>query len=432
MIEQLFENVLRLPSVRSLVDEAVDNLLRGQSHLLLRPSAFARPVVSEAVFSELQKRRVNVETLDVRKVDAKRLPHSLREYYHLAISSELQSSLDYVMHTLADIEVIQLSGMDALLPEDQSRWLALALVWGRTSQVREDRGLRSPALFGDLTLDESMLMHVETDLRLDVAWWWGRPSALELRLACRLTDRDVADRSSGQWREHLTVSLASSDLEFAAMVWPLATEPTMVLRKAIGEYARERGWHGAAFRRAIEPLIPNLRMAQTASYAAGIGEIEPPGPLRGLWNQGIAHYTPEHGCELHTAALATLDDPAALDSRLWRGQASLVLPWLDSVRRHVCRYLTVKHGNSWPVRWCTPESHDEREELKTSPNACQWGYLHHLISCVPQLQCERAKLSTVTASGRDLRNELAHGRTVEYEEFARFLRESEQASVQST
>lgn len=62
--------------------------------------------------------------------------------------------------------------------------------------------------------------------------------------------------------------------------------------------------------------------------------------------------------------------------------------------------------------------------METSPYACQWGYLRHLLVVVPQLQRESPFLPLATTAC-DLRNDLAHGRPVEYADFERFLREAE-------
>lgn len=48
-----------------------------------------------------------------------------------------------------------------------------------------------------------------------------------------------------------------------------------------------------------------------------------------------------------------------IDHRLWRGQAALLLPFLDSIRLDLCAELTSLHGRDWPIRWKRPIAVDQ-------------------------------------------------------------------------
>ena len=51
-------------------------------------------------------------------------------------------------------------------------------------------------------------------------WWWGTPSALELRLACRIANEESGDGPlAGRWREHVLPSLVGSDVQLAEHLW---------------------------------------------------------------------------------------------------------------------------------------------------------------------------------------------------------------------
>ena len=113
---------------------------------------------------------------------------------------------------------------------------------------------------------------------------------------------------------------------------------------------------------------------------------------------------------------------AALQSRFWRGQAGLVLPRLDVVRLEVCRKLTARHGKGWAKRWRLPESEEERNELETYPDVCQWGYLLHLLRSVRELKADR-DLRDLATDACELRNELSHCRPVPFSLFDRFSRQ---------
>ena len=51
-------------------------------------------------------------------------------------------------------------------------------------------------------------------------WWLGFPSALEMRLACQISDTNSDDAESRRrWREHILPSIATGDVQLAEHLW---------------------------------------------------------------------------------------------------------------------------------------------------------------------------------------------------------------------
>ena len=130
----------------------------------------------------------------------------------------------------------------------------------------------------------------------------------------------------------------------------------------------------------------------------------------------MLHFSPEAGVELHPAALALAGKSEALEQRLWRAQAALMLPRLDMVRHGICQQLAHRYGPKWPTRWAQPDSDEEIEQLRRSHLACQWGYLEYVLRSCPQFRGQRRLLPLVYRC-RKIRNELAHYRPIEFREF---------------
>ena len=56
---------------------------------------------------------------------------------------------------------------------------------------------------------------------LSFHWWWGFPSVLEMRLACRLASAQYGedDSDTAQWREYVIPGLVGNDVQLAEQMW---------------------------------------------------------------------------------------------------------------------------------------------------------------------------------------------------------------------
>jgi len=239
-----------------------------------------------------------------------------------------------------------------------------------------------------------------TDVRLGVHLWWGIPSALETHLICRMATQN-SDALS-HWREYLIPSLTAGDLTLGERLWDVVAGSMGEILQCLVLYASERGWSRAATNtgwsewRPIPPgtdLRPN---PQDRSLA--------------LWARGWLVYTPEYGEEIHSALLATIGNESEIQHRIWRAQAALLLPSIDSVRLTICQYLLRHHGEGWHQRPGQPET-DGYAEL---------GELEVLLRNTPHLEWEREQWLRVVCLARQIRNNLAHYALVSFAEFAEF------------
>jgi hypothetical protein len=134
----------------------------------------------------------------------------------------------------------------------------------------------------------------------------------------------------------------------------------------------------------------------------------------------------EYGYELHSAALAVIDDYDGINHRLWRGQSRLLLPLVDHLRLRICHHLNEKYGKDWPVRWCLPPE-DEEEAVRNNPLACQWGHMVTLFRR-GHLRAVKNRWYDIALLSHQIRNKIAHYSPVSFQEYATLFQILDQAT----
>ena len=150
----------------------------------------------------------------------------------------------------------------------------------------------------------------------------------------------------------------------------------------------------------------------------------PPATYQQLWAHGATVSTSEHGIELHPAALALLDEEYGLRHQVWRGQSELLMPVLDRARLALCAHFTNHYGAEWPL-YDPPVREEDYYAVQTSPLACEWNHLRHLVKHCSAMSGER-QWEKLIDLGWNLRNDMAHFRPVnviQYEMICRYLNE---------
>lgn len=306
--------------------------------------------------------------------------------------------------------VLGLALPDDLPPDGAALWLGFINDWQNTAHHLADEGELPPALCV-VVRGRAFPQLPQPDMHLRVLWWWGFPSALEVQLLCR-ENRDN-DSVVAMWREFVLPSLAGNDLGVVRALWRLPddiNEVMLILR----DYAAERGW--------TRERLADLNAVARVRAAANNLPTAPPPDLVPLWQAGVIGWTYENGLELHSAALALIDERDTLQHRVWRGQANLLLPTIDRFRLAVCDHLTARYGPDWPLKWDPPLTEAHRDAAEANPRSSELGHMAHLLRNEPALEAERRYAGAVRLA-RDIRNILAHYTPVEYDRFASLMRE---------
>lgn len=260
------------------------------------------------------------------------------------------------------------------------------------------------------------LIELSADTRLGVHHWWGRLSGLDVRMLCRLGEQEPVGSAEAVWREAVLPHLADGSATLAARLWEVVLGPEAELLEALREHARQRMEVGAV-REAYRAL--GRQRTERAQAEA------PPPVWRPLWELGAVQCSAEYGPELTAAALALLEEVAAVRHRLWRGQAALLLPRLTQFRMALCQALTDRHGRSWPLRFGAPFMNDEQKRrVEEDPLATEFGPLELILQW--RVEATGQRYLPLVQRARWMRNQLAHNQTVTFGDF-KALVEQQQA-----
>ena len=228
--------------------------------------------------------------------------------------------------------------------------------------------------------------------RFNYVRWDEHSSALEMSLCCRLHGQaQKVNASQQRWIEAMLSSLAPGDMKFAEHLWSVAGYANGVLDGTMRDYARQRGWQESDATRVISqfPQVIKKRGVEMSDW----------------WGRGWLIHTAEYGFELHSALLALHPHgEETIIRRIWRAQASLVLPAIDRVRSR----LIAKAMRYFPKNYDLSSKTElgELESFLRSENISRPG-LYGLLSD--------------TTFTRLLRNELAHYQPITFERYRELL-----------
>ena len=341
---------------------------------------------------------------------------ALSEKLDISWPSSLPRTPSNLAELGSDIDVVQLVGLSELPKNTRREWFEFFLQWSQSFQNIIDQGGYPTAicLICPIWMMEKL---PADDLYLSVRQWRGLPSVLEMQMLCRLAEKDEAsDNLAFGWRESVLSSVAGSDVQLAEWLWDDVFESTDCLIESLVAYATEK-------RKWSVDLLTSLNM-NTGLGNRRANNSPPKMENLELWGRGILDWTPEYGVEVNSSALALFEKKEDIRHRLWRAQASLLLPRLDSLRLGLCEHLIQAYGPEWPARCRQFGSDSERQKAMQNPYSCQWGYLESVISNSTALESERSCLPLIQVA-RFIRNRLAHFRIIDYSNYKRLCREIE-------
>ena len=406
------QTILTLPSVRAFTD-SVSNCVRNNSVVVLIPDTISRDMVARIIDNRLGVQRLTVGDV---WYTADQVPVlSLSD--QLNISWPSPSTVRNVRNLLqceglpSLIHIREFSTSNSVHPMERARWLALAHDWASERRQLESQGIGNmPQLCFIGKLRDFDFDPPRPESGLAIHWWWGLPSSLEMRLACRIANEEEgADETRSRWREQVLPALVSNDWTLADYLWD-------DIFKSKGDVVRS--------------LVEYARMEDLASYSVSdmldidvpTSALIPPRSLWRLWASGHIAFTPEYGAEHHAAALASVARLTDIEYRLWRGQSEFLLPILNEIRINICDHLTATFGKDWPTNPYAPEESYELEAVSNDPRGAGFGFIEHLLKYIPKFK-EKRGLLPILSKSRLIRNEIAHYRAVSFGEFSELWKE---------
>lgn len=414
----LATSLIQMPTVRQLLDRILDDLRSGRSVLGLLPEGVDPSLLRSNLLNGLEYRDLRVHEVFAPQLDAQMLAAALAQTLGIDWgASTAPRTVENLLRQAGLPEVLFLDGFDELAEEDRRRWLQFMVQWAEVCQGRrstdEEGAKMLPALCLLAPASKVPPPPPATNVLLAVHVWWGIPTTLEMRLLCQLASAQDSTPLS-RWKEWVIPAIAGSDLGLGDYLWAQAYSTGAELADVLRAFAEERGWTRAELEALSMEGLPREGTRQEGWPL--------PAPLYQVWARGLVHWTIEHGLQRHSAVLAQLNRQEALDHRLWRGQAGLLLPQIDEARLALCAHLNGLYGRDWPYKWQEPDLDTERQAVRDTPFACQWGHLESLLWNCPKLERER-RWTHLARWSRQIRNDLAHYRPVSLNDYERFCRE---------
>ncbi len=406
--------VLTLPSVRNFVSEITD-AVRTKSVLVLIPDPVSRAMVA----------RLLINRFDVLRIAYRDIPLSTEHAPAIWLSEQIGvtwpspstvKNIPNLLRCQGLPEVVHIRDFNASEANDtteRERWLALLSDWVRESKSKtDDRRGPSASLCLVAKLKDFDFCPPMAEEGLSVHWWWGFPSALEMRLACRMGYQEThRSEASVRWLEMVLPALAVNDLKLAEYIWQDIFGTIEDIVQRLKRYADAEGFS-----------YLNPSEAQRPDQWPLLGA--PPSDMWRQWSTGEVLSTPENGTEYHPGLFARYSHYREVERRLWRGQAELMLPILNEIRIRICDRLTDTFGEDWPINPYKPQSDYEMDAVKDNPRGAEFGHIEQLLKYIPKFR-DKTHLLPLVSQSRYLRNEIAHYRPVTFTEFENLWQESQ-------
>ena len=346
-LEQL---VYSLPSTRAFIDDAIGNGVGSDATIVLLPDNLSREMVGRLIRNRLTMRKLSIREL----FD----PGELSPVTASAEAMEVIWPSDSTRRNVSNLlrsedlpEVFYVHRFPTGSPAHREQWSQFILDWVRESRtLRGSGGAATPSLCILAKLRDFGFQLPEAEPGLTIRWWWGFPSVLELKLACRMANQLTGDglEAADRWREYVLPGLVGSDVQLGEHMWSEITEVTDRAVKGLAEY-----WESLEQTDFVQSIGDVLNLVKADDGVYKIGQALPY-DLRQLWASGGLIYTPEYGLEVHPGLLAYKGRYAEVNHRLWRGQSELLLPVLNEMRLRICENMTDTYGSDWPIKWWAP------------------------------------------------------------------------------
>lgn len=388
-------HVLSLPGAQRFIDKILQTLQDGISIILVYPDDQVGNSLEEALIKSLNG---NKSFLESELLDLCTNPRQEPFLFLKDAFSDMDQCgyLEKVVEERSLPDVMILKGIRICPPDIQDKWIQTMVRWAEA--CRSSGGVKTMILMlpADIATKKKL---PPSDIRLVYQIWAGLPSALEVRLLCRLQADEI--NAEGLWREFLLSSLAGNDIGLCEWLWDdVFSSPDRIV-KSIAGYANEQGW---------TPDSVNGWMNSWKPKPAGLDFWLMPTD-KNFYHlcQKMTLYTPEYGEEMNPAILAVNGKANGIDHRIWRAQAALILPMIDDVRRKICDLMTAGHGDGWAVI---------NGEVFSPP--LELGNLKVVFDTLDITSVERKEWREDVCHTWKLRNLLAHYETVSFADFEKF------------
>lgn len=244
------------------------------------------------------------------------------------------------------------------------------------------------------------------DLFLSIHEWWGVISRSDIDTVIRSHITEFSPLSVGEyyWLISITKALAGTDIYLAQSIIEESPKNLEEIIELLQNYRQAEGIYINGLDKTAAVVMPGSEKDDCPRDSV----------QRGLWAEGWLDWVEGNGPMVHSSILPAASLNEEVRVRIWRSQLEIFLPIVDQIRRVVLAWIEIEFGDNWLGHLTTGLSDNEIERtmVEIGPLA------HHVFkydSLFNQYHSKSDLVSDVVWKWRNIRNELAHGRFVEYQ-----------------
>ncbi len=414
----------QLPSVDHFFVDIVDELDDRKNMAFIMPPQIDSYEIESLIRQKMLDRGLNVENVFLPDLKEKISPISqIASIFSINwVHKNCPMTVENLLLSSGLPDCMIFIGFSKLKYEDKILWIEFLNNWNNVTLSSTHRYIiQKPSLCFIISGYDELSGEIDAHPQLSSRYWFGIPSALEIRLLCRFSN-NFTNHGNGKarWLEYMIPSLVGSDVFLVELIQEVLFSDNDDIIDFFSQDAVKKSW-----------TKNNLSKWGLDSFFAAIkkdkGHKNDIRLYYELIARGVLCRTLEYGTEIHASALAAINDKEQIISRIWRGQLSLLLPMVDNIRLFICDLLTERYGEGWPL-YFPPKEAEELELVKANPRACQLGHLYYTMQNYQQFAAEREYLVLMRAA-KNVRNELAHYRPIEYSDYSLLFSEARKHGI---
>ena len=259
---QLERLTYSLPSAMAFIDSVANSARDGVAVVLL-PDNLSREMVCRLIRDHLDKLNISYRELSN--------PRDADPVTASAGAMEVSWQSDRIVRNLQNL--LSAGGLTDVLfvhriGPNRLAWTKFIEDWAwERNNLRGSGSNEIPSLCVISKLRDFDFALPEAETGLAFHWWWGFPSALEMRLACRIAGEPDGDsREERKWREFVLPSLVGCDVQLAEQMWDLIAGTWDCIVDGLTDYVESLEQSDAV--RLTEELIEAVKAGQR-TYAIG-------------------------------------------------------------------------------------------------------------------------------------------------------------------
>lgn len=379
------ERLFDLPSVMAFLQKVSSDLAMGDSSILLLTDGLSVDDILGRLFGVLGGMSIRYHILSPRT----RSPlETLIEEFGLEIDG--RPTIEKIICSVWLPKVIVITDLHNHDVTKQQQWLTFISHWSIAASAHHQQNQQTSAITIVLPAN-----HVTSNALLKgiKIWRWSDVlNDLEFRLMCYLESSMQEPKSKNRWREYVLPAISSLDIKLAGQLWNIVCQPSCSvpeLMKHLCDYGQMWGWSAKDFQEIGGNFPENTLGDNTLQW----------------YSRGMIYRNRDDQWEVHSALLALAGDNETIEFRFWSGQAALLLPELDQIRRRMINIIKLNKPENWHLDYKPDHASSDQFSVYDIE---WWGIIE---------ECADKHLKKLAHICRSVRNRIAHYQAVSYADY---------------